>query len=498
MLPQPRVSAAYPLCDLGRAMTRPDSGPRVPGPQPRGLARWRDHDHTQGSLLTSILALSVPSVVTSLGAAGLFQLVDLYFLGQLGPEELAAAGATNQTLRQIIFLLTMGLMTATQMFVSRFVGEGDRDAAERLAGQTLLLGTAISLAVAGLGLFAARPLVGIVVTDPAVLDLGVAYVRVAFPFLAGAIFTQLATAILSGAGDTTTPMVASFVQTPIALVLEWALGFGRLGLPDLGLVGIAAGAGLGSVAGVAVLLAALFRGGARVHVRLAHLRPDPGLMAQLLRFAWQPALHMLARSTIVVFFMTLAGRLGGPVQAAYTIGLRIEMLPIMVAFPIANACATMVGQNLGAGSLDRAWRSIRVAFAVELAVMWPAALGIFLFRHALVGLFTDDPQVHELAVEYLVYSAAILAFYGLYFASFRALQAAGDMRSPMMISIGVAFLLGIPLGLFLTSREEYGATGMWIANFAYALVNAVLMIGWLWRGRWARMHGAEADPADGP
>lgn len=479
-------------------MTRPDSGPRVPGPPPRGLARWRDHDHTQGSLVTSILALSIPSVVTSVGAAGLFQLVDLYFLGQLGPEELAAAGATNQTLRQIIFLLTMGLMTATQMFVSRFVGEGRPEDAERMAGQTLLLGTAISGTVGALGLFAARPLVGLVVADPAVLDLGVTYVQIAFPFLAGAIFTQLATAILSGAGDTTTPMIASFVQTPTALFFEWTLGFGRLGAPELGLAGIAAGAGLGSVAGVGVLLAALFRGDARVGISLAHLRPDRALMGQLLRFAWQPALHMLARSTIVVFFMTLAGRLGGHVQAAYTIGLRIEMLPIMVAFPIANACATMVGQNLGAGSLDRAWRSIRVAFAVELAAMWPAALGIFVFRHTLVSLFTDDPQVHDLATEYLVYSAGILAFYGLYFASFRALQAAGDMRSPMMISIGVAFLLGIPLGLFLTSREEYGATGMWIANFAYALVNAVLMIGWLWRGRWARAHADEGPQAPGP
>ena len=211
---------------------------------------------------------------------------------------------------------------------------------------------------------------------------------------------------------------------------------------------------------------------------------------------------MLARSTIVIFFMTLAGRLGGHVQAAYTIGLRIEMLPIMVAFPISNACATMVGHNLGAGSLSRAWRSIRVAFAVELAAMWPMSLGIFWFRHDVVAWFTDEPVVRELAAEYLVYSSVILAFYGLYFASFRALQAAGDMRTPMMISIGVAFLLGIPLGLTLTAREELGATGMWIANFAYALVNAILMIGWLLRGHWARPHAAaEATPGrpdDGP
>lgn len=470
------------------------SAPASQPPEPGGAsgegsiwARWRDHDHTRGSLLTSIFALAVPSILTSVGAMGSFQMVDLYFLGQLGPESLAAAGATNQTLRQIIFLLTMGLMTATQMFVARAVGEGAIERAEHMAGQTLLLGTGVWLAVTLLGVFAARPLVSLVATDPAVIELGTSYVRIAFPFLATAIFVQLGTAVLSGAGDTATPMIASFVQAPLALFCEWVLAFGHFGLPAMGIDGIAWGTGIGGVAGVAVLLAALFRGRARVHLRARHLRPDPAAMAALLRFSWQPALHMLARSTIVVFFMSLAGRLGSEVQAAYTIGLRIEMLPIMVAFPIANACATMVGQNLGAGSLPRAWRAIRVSFAIELATMWPAALTIFLLRHSLVGLFTEDPEVARLAAEYLVYSSVILGFYGLYFASFRSLQAAGDMNSPMIISISVAATVGIPLALYLT-RTDFGATGMWIANLAYALVNAILMIAWLLSGRWARRH----------
>ena len=67
--------------------------------------------------------------------------------------------------------------------------------------------------------------------------------------------------------------------------------------------------------------------------------------------------------------MIMAGRLGGKVQAAYTIGLRLEMLAIMLAFPIANACATLVGQNLGARNLGRAWSAIWASSAVELAAI---------------------------------------------------------------------------------------------------------------------------------
>jgi putative MATE family efflux protein len=463
------------------------------------LARIRDRDHTTSAVLPSLMALSIPSIVTSVGAFGLFQLVDLAFLGRLGPDALAAAGATNQTLRQVIFLLVLGVTTATQMLVARSIGAGHPEEAEHVAGQSILVGGVLWVSASAAGLFFAEPLVALVVRDPDAIAMGASYVRVAFPFLVTAIFTQLATAILSGAGDTTTPMLASFLVTPAALLGEWALGFGKLGMPALGIEGIAWGAGLGGLVGTGVLLAALFRGGARVHLRARHLRPDPKTLVPLLRFSWQPALHMLARTTIVFFFMTLAGRLGADVQAAYTIGLRLEMIPIMVAFPIANACATLVGQNLGAGSLPRAWQAIRVTFVVELAALWPVALVLFFFRHGIVGLFTEDPAVASLAAEYLGYSSVILGFYGLYFASFRSLQAAGDMRSPMIISICVALFLGVPLALVLT-RTDLGATGMWIANLTYALVNALLMIGWLLRGRWADPHrtpGAPPSPTGG-
>jgi Na+-driven multidrug efflux pump len=89
-----------------------------------------------------------------------------------------------------------------------------------------------------------------------------------------------------------------------------------------------------------------------------------------------------------------------------------------------------------------------------------------------------------------------MLFYGLYFAAFRSLQAVGDMNSPMIISISTAGLLGAPLGYYLATGTGLGATGMWIANLAYAAVNATLMIGWLLSGSWARRadRGGTASP----
>jgi putative MATE family efflux protein len=364
----------------------------------------------QGRLFSGVIALSAPAILQSVLAFGSYQLGDLYLTGRLGPAALAAAGATNQTLRQVVFLVLMGLGTAAQMLVARLVGAGRRADAEHVAGQVLWAGVGLWLAAAAAGLFLAEPMVRLVARDPEVIALGADFVRIAFPFVATAVFSQLATAVLLGAGDSYTPLLASFITTPLALGFEWLLAFGHFGLPALGMSGIALGGGLGGLAGSLLLARALLRGDARIRVSRRALRPDPAALREVLRFSWQPSLHMLARTGITFFFMALAGRLGGEVQAAYTIGQRVEMLAFMVAFPVANACATLVGQNLGAGSLPRAWRAIFVSAAVEVTLMWPAAALLFLSRHVLVRGFTSDPAVAALAAEYLAYSSALLCF----------------------------------------------------------------------------------------
>jgi putative MATE family efflux protein len=450
------------------------------------LELLRGRDHTRGNLLVSVLALAVPSILTMTLSFGVFQVFELTFLGRLGEHALAAAGSSDQVLRQGLMLLVMGMTVASQMMIARFVGGGMIDRAEHVAGQTFVLGFALALLAAAIGAFAPEALVRLIARDPEVIALATVYVRIVFLSFFLMIAGQLFATILSGAGDSTTPMLTSFVVTPVSILAQWSLTFGHLGLPELGLAGIPLGAALGSTGGAVVSLFMLFSGRCRVHLRAHHLIPDPAMLRSLLAMSWQPALHMLARSLIVMFFMVLAGRLGGKVQAAYTIGLRLEMLAIMLAFPIANACATLVGQNLGAGNLPRAWGAIRASSAVELAALWPLSAAIYFFRHELVAQFATDPEVAALAAQYLAYSAIVLSFYGLYFVAFRTLQAAGDMRSPMIISVSTAAFVGAPLGFWLATQSGLGATGMWIANLVYALLNAGTMIAWMLSGRWAR------------
>ena len=452
------------------------------------IAFFRDRDHTRGNLLVSVLVLALPSILTMTFSFGIFQMIELSFLGKLGEHALAAAGSSDQVLRQGLMLFVMGMTVASQMMIARLVGSGQIESAEHVAGQSFVLGAGLALIAALLGGLFPGALVRLIARDAEVIAFATIYVRIVFLTFFVMISSQIFSTVLNGAGDTTTPMITSFVVTPVAIFMEWALTFGHAGFPAIGIAGIPLGAACGGTCGAAISLYMLFSGRCRVHLRARHLVPDPELLRRILVMGMMPAAHMLARSLMVMFFMVMAARLGGKVQAAYTIGLRIEMLAIMLAFPIANACATLVGQNLGARNLGRAWSAIWASSAVELTALWPLAICVFLFRHSIVAMIVDDPEVAALAAQYLAYSSTVLAFYGLYFVAFRTLQASGDMLSPMLISVSTAVFVGAPLGFWLSTRTDLGAQGMWIANVVYALLNAGLMIGWLLSGRWARRH----------
>jgi Na+-driven multidrug efflux pump len=190
---------------------------------------------------------------------------------------------------------------------------------------------------------------------------------------------------------------------------------------------------------------------------------------------------------LVFFYMWVAGLLGGKVQAAYTIGLRLEMPLLGIAMTLGNACATLVGQNLGASDRARSWRAIWVSLGAEVSLLWPGAAALFFYRHELVALFAQDPEVMAIASEFLAYSAATLVVYAFYFISFRALQAAGEMNAPMVISFGNVVLLATPLSYYLAIETGLGAAGIWIGYLTYVVVNTAMTTAYLLSGRWARI-----------
>jgi len=461
-------------------------GPAQPERRPGGLAAIRNRDHTRGRLAVSMLALSLPLVITNIFGGLTFQLVDLAFISRLGEDAVTAIIVTNQSLRQVVFMLIMGASFGAQALIAHAVGAGRPERADHVAGQVVVAGFGASTVFAVLGVIFAPELLAAMKVSPEVLGIGVPYVRLVFGLNFGFVFIFLFNAILNGAGDSTTPLFVTLVQTAVGLLAEWVLIFGHWGAPALGVRGAALGVACGQTVAGVLALSVLFRGSSRVHLRWHHLVPDPAVLRRLVRLASPPALQLLSGFLLNLVFIRLMGELGPKPQAAYSIGLRISMMGPMMAFPLAGAAATLVGQNLGARRVDRAWRAIALGLAVNVVLLWTAGGAMALHRERIMGLLATDPEVIAIGSQMLLFQAGSFALWAFYFVFFRALQGAGAVGFPMVTSIFTSLCVALPAGLLLSGPLGWGYTGIFTASVLGSAVNTLLTGAWIATGRWSR------------
>jgi putative MATE family efflux protein len=450
------------------------------------LARWRHRDHTQGRLIASLAVLALPLLISGLLHGAVFQIVDLSFISRLGDAPMTAVIIVNQSLRTSVMMLVMGASFGAQALIARAVGEGRIEAAEHVAGQTVVLGGMLALVLAAAGALFPGFLFSLPGPEPGFITYGVPYVRWAFVLMFGFVGAMLVSGILTGAGDTATPLFLTAVHIGVALFAEWCLIFGHLGAPALGVRGVALGVAIGQATALALGLGVLFRGRARVHLRWHHLRPDGPVLRRILAIAWPPALHMVGNLFLTFAFLRMTGHFGESVQAAYAIGLRLGMIAPAVCFPLATACATLVGQSLGAGDVTRAKRAVGVGLLVHGSAMLLFASATFLFRWEIMALLSDDPEVIRLGSEYLLYASGAFAMWAFYFVFFRALQGAGDVFVPMLVSLGTTFFVTVPLAYALAFRAGLGPRGLWIAFLAGSVVITSVTGLYMATGRWTR------------
>jgi putative MATE family efflux protein len=441
----------------------------------------------------SLFVLALPLVASGVLGSAIFQIADLSFLSRLGEAPLAAVVITNQTVRQAALLLAMGLSFATQSLVAREVGAGRLEEAEHIAGQAIAVGVVVSAVIAAIGVSFPETLFALPGPDPNFSPYGVPYVRLVFLLNFGVVGTLLFSGILGGAGDTTTPLLVQLIQFSVAILAEWMLIFGNLGAPELGVRGVALGVATGQLVAMSLGVWLLFRGKSRVHLRRRHIVPDLRAMGAIARIAWLPAMQMMGGLASNFVFVRLAGGFGESVQAAFAISLRISMIVPIVCFPLAGACATLVGQALGAGDVTRAWRAIGIGILAHGAIMWTFAGAVVLFRHELVALLSDDPEVMRHGADFLFYSGLSFFFFAAYFVVLRSLQGAGDFAVPTALMLANAFLVTIPLAFWLTRGLDLGPTAIVQAQLAGAAFVTLATGGWLLTGRWTR-RGAQSPP----
>jgi putative MATE family efflux protein len=446
-----------------------------------GSLRGVQHDYTSAPLPRAIILLAVPMALELL-MESTFGLVDIYFVGKLGPAAVATVGLTG-SLIILVFGGAIGLSIAATAVVSRRIGEGDQEGAGLSAVQAIIAGIGASIVVAIPGsLLASRMLTWM--GGPPEVVAGSAYTAVLFGTSSVIFLIFLNNAIFRGAGDAALAMRALWLANALNMILDPCLIFGWGPFPEMGLVGAAWATTIGRGVGVAFQFWVLVFGNRRVSLRRDQLRYDPETMRRILRIALTGTIQFTVGTAAFLGIMRIVAIFGETTLAGYTIAIRLIHFAILPAWGMSGAAATLVGQNLGAGSPERAERAVWLTGAYNCGVL--ALMGLVFWTGApqMTAFFSGDPGVVAAGVEALRIISVGYIFYAWSMSFSQGFNGAGDSDTPTYINFGVQWLIQIPLAYMLARPLGMGPRGAYVAMVVSGVIWALIGSLLFRRGKW--------------
>ncbi len=435
---------------------------------------------TQGPLVPTILRLSWPMMLGNLLQTS-FSIIDMAFIGRLGPQALAGVALAGAIVHMVMTLV-IGVDFGMRALVSRHYGARQLDTARRVAGQSLLLGGALTLILATAGLLWHRSLLELLGAAPQVADQGSAYLTVFFTGIITMVYMFFVSGMLQSIGDAATPMRISAWAFALNVPLDYVLIFGLGPIPALGVSGAALATILARGLAGLLLLRALFH---HPSFRLGwgDLRLDWTLMRRIVRIAIPSSAQIGSYSISDILATRFIAGAGTAALAAYGLGSRAVMVVMILGFGLGGSAATMVGQNLGAGRPERAARSTWLIAAAFAGLLVLVGLLYYEGATAIVGVFTQDGPTAALGARYLQIYAMSFVFLAANLIFGRALQGAGDTFSPMVITAIVRLPVLMNLLHFLP-QWGFNTDGLWYAFALAQVFEGLLKMFWFWRGKW--------------
>lgn len=462
-------------------------------PDPVGSHFWKDvrdaisgksHDYTKGRLPRAVFLLAIPMVL-EMFMQSLFAVADAYFVAKLGPAAVATVGISESIV--VLFLaISMGLGMGTTATVARRIGEKDRQGAAVATLQAIYLGLLCSLGILMIGILWGADLLRIMGAPSDVMAVGEGFATHIIGGAGTITMLFLINGAFRGAGDPAIALRALALANVLNIILDPIFIFGWGAIPPMGLTGAAIATNLARGIGVIYQLIALARSRGTLQIAGVSWGVHPETMNRMIRISIVGIIQFFVAMSSYTGLMRVMTQFPSEATAGFTIGIRVILFVLLPAFGMANAAATLVGQNLGAGLPDRAeaaaWTTAKYNFRF-LAVI---TVILFLGARAIMSVFTNDPVVigHGVACLRWTSSIYVLIAYGMVMV--QSFNGAGDTTTPTYINFFSQWIVKIPLAWILSVTFEMGPTGVFIAIPIAEAASALIGIRLFKLGRWKK------------
>lgn len=431
-----------------------------------------------------LLALAWPVVLTSLNWT-LLQVTDVMVVGLVATEEVAALGA-SRALGFVGIVAGLSWLSGVLVMASRADGAGDLPRTGGVLREGLVLGLLLGVAIGGLFLAAAEPLLALVGVAADRIDESARVVRafaIAFPFQ---LVNVAAAFFLEGVSRPGRVAAVNLSVLPVNAVLAWALSAGHLGLPALGAVGAALATSIASLLGAAGMVAsALTLPRAREREvrrtdRAAWAGVPRGVVA-LAAFGLVPAIASGLELAGFSILIALSTQLGDVAAHAFQIVFSIHNVTFAIAIGLGSAAGVRAGNAVGEGQPAAAIPRTLIAVGLAIGALGLLVLILRATAPGIVALFPATAPVHVLGTAMLAVWAPFIVFDGIQVVLMYALRSLGDQVAAGVNSILAYFIVSGGLGWWLLHQGMGPMALVWASGLG--MVAATVLHG----GRFALM-----------
>ncbi|MBT5187807.1 MAG: MATE family efflux transporter, partial [Kordiimonadaceae bacterium] len=368
-------------------------------PADKKPAKSRRVDLTVGPVHTHLIRMALPMVI-GLMASMSFTFVDLFYIGMLGTDELAAMGFVTRMV-MIIISASIGLSAGISSVLARAAGNKDNDEVKMLATNTLIFTVLLSIAFTIVGLLTIDPLFIAMGADENILPLIREYVIIWYFSPLFIMVPMTGGSVMRALGDTKLQGNLMLFSAIANAVLDPILIFGLIGFPEMGLQGAALASLITRFISFATILYFLIFKFDVICIQRKTLDKFMVAIKRTMHVGIPATGTNMIIPIVAAIIISIIARYGNEAVAATNVATTIESLSLVLFFSLSAVVGPFIGQNLGAGNFDRIEECIKKASI--FCILWGGFMALLLAALAptLANMFSDKPEIANITISYL-------------------------------------------------------------------------------------------------
>jgi len=430
----------------------------------------RNKNLTEGNIKKQLFNLTWPMLLGMMGIV-IFNLVDTYFVGRLGVQQLAAMSFSFPII-MVINSLSQGIGIGTSSLISRNIIATSRKNVRLMASRAILLGIIVVVIFVIVGVLTIRPTFTALGANKDILEYIFDYMSIWYLGVPFVVIPMIGNNIIRATGDTFTPGMLMVSSGIVNVILDPLLIFGYGPFPEMGIKGAALATVIARGTSLVFILIVLIKREKLLTIYFGRLKDILATWKDVIYIAGPASLGMLITPISIGLITKIIAGFGQEAVASFGVASRIEMFVLMVIGSLGSVLIIFIGQNSSKQKFNRIFKSLNYAW--KFSLLWGVLVFLLLlfFGQAIASIFTNDLVVIEITTKYFYIMGASYGFQGLVMLSTASFNGINKPYPSAIFSIIRMLVLYVPLAWI--GSKIFGINGVfWAGLIANVIVGFI-------------------------